>query len=189
MNTMEKTIILEIKSDELREKMATIQAQTMKLDATLEAAGNNTAELEAEITKFITDYERMNIELEIVSLLTATLPESQSYLDALLARIKDKEKSGGLTTSAHQTVYDVYLFLVNKIVEANTLNRFAVAVKIHNQGQQMTNKDFLAIDARLKMAIDALNKAMKKTLSEISSNLERIFYSKLSTGSEDEAKR
>lgn len=93
------------------------------------------AELSAKIDEVIVHFESKNFEFNFVNLLNSTFHGQKSLLQVTIERIKTKNADRNNRSPPQKILYDIFLSLTEKIVEANTLHRFALAKKSAIEGE------------------------------------------------------
>lgn len=193
---MELNVINEIKSEKYRELVADIKSSREKVESLVSSYDGEF--LATRLDDFVKFFDEKNIEFNLVNLLDASVPGGGNFLKSFVANTKIVHlnmNDQNIKTSPVNMLYELFLFVLHKIIEANNLHRFAVGLRNKLRGEFFPKafkfknlfslftgiescSDFAYIDHRKTSALNSLKSVTKQAYEELSVD-HHIYHSPL----------
>ena len=130
---MELNLLNEIKSIDYINRIVYIDAIKNKVGLYIRSYGEQV--LSSKLDRLITRYDEKNLEFELVGLLTAKVLGCKSFIDVYIEKIKEYPSKDDMKNTPHKIVYELFVFILEKIIDANNLHRFMIIWKDEINGE------------------------------------------------------
>jgi hypothetical protein len=126
---LELRVLNELKSEKYNQMLSNIKSSQNDLNNRIMSY----SELERlpKLEEFIEKYQDKNLEYELANLLDSALPHSRSFVKTSIDRVRQVAQDQDV--DKHVTpltlMYDFYLFMIGKVIEANNLLLYAVRLR------------------------------------------------------------
>ena len=122
----------EMKGEPHRTLIAKLETMKNRFEVIISSNRDAPAIRFLQLDDFITKMDNEDFECNLVNLLDSKMFGSKSFLDAFIEKIEFNQRSintQDVKNAPQKMVFDLFLFMLDKVTEANTLHCIALCMK------------------------------------------------------------